>query len=448
MQIISNIISEVFDITPEDAVDAAYLKIDKWDSLGHVSLIIALEKAFNVEINGEQVLELISYEKIVDFYKNLNSTGSVVISKNNNPKKSTKPEIQRGLNNIYFDETEIGFIDQANSALYYRGYPISSLINSNFALEEVMYLVLFGCFPDNQELENFCKKLQKGRTIVFENERLFIKNKFLPSKEYLQASIPIVSQFVQNEIEYISILPTLIFLYNKASVDFLFSSQEILDTKSHAEFVLKCLQPEKKHLQEEYEVFEKQMIIHMEHGSNASTFACRTTCSTNASFADALLSAISTFSGALHGGAMENVSLMLDEFLDTTDLETTLEKRVLNAKPIYGFGHRVYKNNDPRAMVLRKLMEKLIQCKGEADFVVVANRVVKKLETYSQKGLGINVDFYSALILKILELKLSMFLPSFVFSRIVGWLAHYREQTNNNILIRPRLYYKGDVVHE
>jgi len=345
---------------------------------------------------------------------------------------------------VYFDETLISFIDQENGDLYYRGYSISDLINKNLSFEVILYLLIYGTLPNDFDLKNLCKTLYEAR-FLNKAHKLIIENLLhLPPKLVLQALIPIISLETESIIAFISKIPSIIYHYNvlKNKLEY---NPNVLLLPSHAEFTLKCLNPTKDITNQEISIFEKQMILHMEHGSNASTFACRVSASTRSDFSDAILSAISTFAGSLHGGALEKVSIMIDTLSQNeNNIKAILEDKVKSGKPIYGFGHRVYKTRDPRSFILEELLKKYLNESFQTPkYIEIATQTVEILSKYSEKGLGVNVDFFSALILRVLGLDLQMFFPSFICSRIVGWIAHYEEQIQNNVLIRPRLLYTG-----
>ena len=183
------------------------------------------------------------------------------------------------------------------------------------------------------------------------------------------------------------------------------------------------------------------LVLHAEHELNASTFAARVTVSTMSDIYSGIVSAIGTLKGPLHGNANEQVAKMLEEIGDVSNIDCYIDNKIANNELIMGFGHRVYKNGDPRAAYLRELSQALGTWRGELHWyelsVAIENAVREK------KGLKPNVDFYSASVYKYLGIPSDLFTLIFAVSRTSGWLAHILEQHENNNLIRPRADYIG-----
>ncbi len=189
--------------------------------------------------------------------------------------------------------------------------------------------------------------------------------------------------------------------------------------------------------------FDIALILHADHEFNASTFSARVTVATLTDIYSGIVSAIGTLKGPLHGGANEQVAAMLNEIGTIANVEPYIRKALDNKVKIMGFGHRVYKDGDPRAKWLRGMSEKLTAQVGKSELYEMSVKIEEMVT--SEKGLKPNVDFYSASVYIALGLETDLFTPIFAISRMSGWTAHVMEQFENNRLIRPRADYTGPV---
>jgi citrate synthase len=190
-------------------------------------------------------------------------------------------------------------------------------------------------------------------------------------------------------------------------------------------------------------LMDKDLILHAEHGSNASSFAARVVVGTEANLHAAITAAIAALSGPAHGGAAEDVMKMAME-IGTPERAASYvaEKRRAKA-PVTGFGHRVYKVEDPRARHMRDGVEKLSREMGEPKWFEILQAVVAAMAPYAKFGVAVNVDFYSGAIYHLHGIALDLFVPIFAIGRVPGWVAQCLEQRDNNILIRPLTHYDG-----
>jgi citrate synthase len=186
---------------------------------------------------------------------------------------------------------------------------------------------------------------------------------------------------------------------------------------------------------------DQALVLHADHELNASTFSARVTIATLSDIYSGVTSAIGTLKGPLHGGANEAVMIMLAEIGTLDQAEPYILKKLANKEKIMGFGHRVYKNGDPRAKHLQNMSRQLSILKGDSTLYDISVKV-EQLVT-SQKGLKPNVDFYSASVYTMLGIPRDLFTPIFAISRLSGWTAHILEQLEDNRLIRPRAEYTG-----
>jgi len=191
------------------------------------------------------------------------------------------------------------------------------------------------------------------------------------------------------------------------------------------------------------EALDKALVLHADHELNASTFAARVTVATLSDIYSGVTSAIGALKGPLHGGANEAVMVMLDEIGSLANVEPYIQAKLDKKEKVMGFGHRVYKNGDPRAKHLQQMSRQLGELKGDMTLYDMSVKI-EDLVT-GQKGLKPNVDFYSASCYTMLGIPRDLFTPIFAISRVSGWTAHILEQYEDNRLIRPRAEYVGPV---
>ncbi|RUS43866.1 citrate synthase [Cohnella sp. AR92] len=191
------------------------------------------------------------------------------------------------------------------------------------------------------------------------------------------------------------------------------------------------------------EALDKALVLHADHELNASTFAARVTVGTLSDIYSGVTSAIGALKGPLHGGANEAVMVMLDEIATLENVEPYVQAKFDKKEKIMGFGHRVYKNGDPRAKHLQAMSKSLGELKGDMRLYEMSVKIESMV--VGQKGLRPNVDFYSASCYTMLGIPRDLFTPLFAISRVSGWTAHILEQYEDNRLIRPRAEYVGPV---
>jgi citrate synthase len=219
---------------------------------------------------------------------------------------------------------------------------------------------------------------------------------------------------------------------------------EPLDTESTAFNFLYMLNGEKPGKEAE-KTMDLCLILHAEHGMNASTFTGRAICSTQSDMFSAITGAIGALKGPLHGGAntaVMNMLLELEEDPDTADPVEFTKKKLANKEKIMGFGHRVYKTFDPRARLLRGMSKSLSEETGHETLYEWSEAILKTMK--DEKNIDPNVDFFSATVYYSIGIKPDLYTCIFAMSRVSGWTAHYIEQDNNNRLVRPRALYIGE----
>jgi citrate synthase len=195
----------------------------------------------------------------------------------------------------------------------------------------------------------------------------------------------------------------------------------------------------------EARILDVCLTLHAEHTINASTFSAMVTASTLTDPYAVVASAVGTLAGPLHGGANEEVLLMLEEIGSVDKVLPFVEDAIANKKKIMGFGHRVYKVKDPRATILQQLAERLFDETGHDRYYDIALELERVIEDkLGTKGIYPNVDFYSGLVYRKLGIPDDLFTPIFAIARVSGWLAHWKEQLTINRIFRPTQVYTGE----
>jgi citrate synthase len=211
---------------------------------------------------------------------------------------------------------------------------------------------------------------------------------------------------------------------------------------AHAANLLWMLKGEKPSPQA-VELIDRDLILHAEHGSNASSFAARVVIGTEASLHAALTAAVAALSGPAHGGAAEDVMKMAEEIGDARRAADYVREKRKAGQPVTGFGHRVYRAADPRARHMRTGVERLSRELGQPVWYEILQAVVEAMAPYARHGVNVNVDFYSGVVYHLLGIKRDLFVPIFAVGRVPGWVVQVLEQMDNNILIRPLTLYDG-----
>ncbi|MFQ5438201.1 MAG: citrate/2-methylcitrate synthase, partial [Paracoccaceae bacterium] len=184
-------------------------------------------------------------------------------------------------------------------------------------------------------------------------------------------------------------------------------------------------------------------ILHAEHGSNASSFAARVTVGTDANLHGAIVTALSTLAGPAHGGAAEDVMKMVAEIGAPENAARYVKERRANRQAVTGFGHRVYRAEDPRARHMREGVKRLGEEMGAPEWYEILQAVVEAMKPYARHGLNVNVDFYSGVVYQLHGIPMDLYVPIFAIGRMPGWVVQCVEQLRGNILIRPLTLYNG-----
>lgn len=359
------------------------------------------------------------------------------------------PHINRGLDGIVAFSTTKSFIDGSTGELVYSGFNIDTLAE-NATFEEVCFLLWNDRLPNKNELDTLNKKLRQNRDLP-EAVLNYIKttNRKSEPMAVLRSAVSMLQDFQPEEADdmdhAISItakIPTIIAAFARSRND-----QEIvspLHDGSTAFNFLYMLNGEEPGSAAE-RTMDLCLVLHAEHGMNASTFTCRTICATESDIFSSVTGAIGALKGPLHGGAntaVMNTLLKLKEQGEDADPVAFTMAKLERKEKIMGFGHRVYKVFDPRARHLSKMSKELSEETGHEYLYNWSEAMVKTMK--EQKNIDPNVDFFSATVYYSIGIEPDLFTCIFTLSRISGWTAHYFEQKANNRLIRPRALYMGE----
>jgi citrate synthase len=354
----------------------------------------------------------------------------------------------KGLEGIVATTSSVSSI--IDGVLTYRGINIDDLADYA-SYEEVVYLLWYGKLPNPAELKALHKDLNANASIpdeIIKQLKLFPKN--ANTMAVLRSAVSCLALYDANAdetsqeanlhkaIKLQAQIPAIIAAYARIR-----EGKEPIapkgDVSISRNFLYMLTGEEPKDIA--VEALNKALVLHADHELNASTFAARVTVATLSDMYSGVTSAIGALKGPLHGGANEAVMAMLEEIGTVENAEPYIQEQLDNKAKIMGFGHRVYKNGDPRAKHLQHMSQELGKITGNMKWYDMSIKI-EEIVT-GQKGLKPNVDFYSASVYTSLQIPRDLFTPIFAVSRVSGWTAHILEQLDNNRLIRPRAEYVG-----
>lgn len=364
------------------------------------------------------------------------------------------PYLNKGLEGIVAFSTNKSFIDGQKGELIYCGYNIDNLAE-HATFEEVCFLLWNERLPNKEELDDLKKGLAAERSLA-QPVLDYITSipKDAEPMAVLRTAVSMLSNFDnesednspeanrQKALRMAAKMPTII-----AAFDRYRRGEKILDPlpdKSTAHNFLYMLNGEHPGYDTE-KTMDLCLVLHAEHGMNASTFTARAICSTLSDIYAAITGAIGSLKGPLHGGAntaVMNMLLQLDKNSSNEQVANFIREKLSRKEKIMGFGHRVYKTFDPRARLLQKMAKKMAVEVGMEYLYDWSENILQVMK--EEKNLDPNVDFFSATVYYSAGIKPDLFTCIFAMSRISGWTAHFLEQLANNRLIRPRALYTGE----
>ncbi|MCS5584953.1 MAG: hypothetical protein NZ777_15770 [Pseudomonadales bacterium] len=364
---------------------------------------------------------------------------------------AAEKRIHRGLKGVYFDRSPATYIDGQAGELRYYGYSIHDLAEHS-TFEETAYLLLHAELPDQAELAEFDRSLKAERQLP---EPIFDIIKSICTAhpmDVLRTAVSALAAFdpdtadnsaeatIRKGIRLSSQVPIIVAAHHRLRQGKALIAPD--QTLGHAANFLAMLLGEAPS-EGTARLMDLDFILHAEHGSNASSFTARVVAGTDANLHAAVTAAIGALSGPAHGGAAENVMKMAREIGDPVDAKAYVKAKRANREAIMGFGHRVYRAEDPRARHLRDGVERLSIEKGEPQWNQILVALVEAMQPYSRHGVNVNVDFYSGVIYHLHGISQDLFVPIFAVGRVPGWTLQVLQQMESNILIRPLLQYNG-----
>ena len=364
-----------------------------------------------------------------------------------------KVQLHRGLREVYIDRSKSSFIDGNIGKLLYRGYNIDDLaVHSNF--EETAYLVMYGKLPTQAQLDEFDAKLKAARLIPDENVDIIKLTRHSHPMDVLRTAISALSAYdpdtednsteatLRKGLRLTAQAPTIVATHARVR-----DGKDLIAPDSNLNQAANFLNMLFGELPEQVDsdLIDKDFVLHAEHGINASSFGARVAASTVADLHCAVTTGVAVLKGPSHGGAAEEVMKMAQEIGTEENAENYVRERLDSGGRIMGFGHRVYRAIDPRSVHLQEDAKALGERKGEPKWISILQNVIEAMKPYRRRGIYQNVDFFSGTIYYLLGIPDDLFISIFAMGRIPGWTAQVVEQFENNILLRPRLLYTGEM---
>jgi citrate synthase len=362
-----------------------------------------------------------------------------------------KIDIHRGLKGVYFDRSKVCYIDGRAGDLRYRGYSIHDLAEHS-TFEETCYLLLKGELPTEAQRQAFEAELKAARNLPAPIHEIVRSVKKSHPMDVLRTAVSALAAFdpevadnspeatMRKGIRLTAQVPMIVSAHHHIR-----NGREPVAPNpqlAHAANFLYMLQG-RDPSPEAARLMDVDMILHAEHGSNASAFTARVVAGTDANLHAAMTSAIAALSGPAHGGAAENVMRMAQEIGDPAGAADYVKRKRANKEAIMGFGHRVYRAEDPRARHMRAGVEQLSKQMGQPQWYQILAALVDAMRPYARLGVNVNVDFYAGVVYFLNGIPEDLFVPIFAIGRVPGWTVQVLEQMENNILIRPLTLYNG-----
>ncbi|MDA0302190.1 MAG: citrate (Si)-synthase [Chloroflexi bacterium] len=366
----------------------------------------------------------------------------------------TEPEdiqIHRGLNGVYFDRSGTSDIDGKAGELRYRGYSIHDLAQHS-SFEEVTYLLLYGELPTPPQLEAFDAELKAARVLPDGVIEVIRAVQGAHPMDVLRTAVSALAAFdpdtadngreatVRKGIRLTSQVPMIVTAHHRIRQGLPIVPPD--NSLNHAGNFLAMLKGERPS-EDAVELMDMDLVLHAEHGTNASAFTARVVAGTDANLHAATTAAIAALSGPAHGGAAEQVMLMAQEIGAPEHAAAYVKAKRANREAVMGFGHRVYRVEDPRARHMREGVKRLSQEMGQPQWYEILEATVEAMKPYARLGVAVNVDFYAGVVYYLHGIPEDLFVPIFAIGRTPGWAVQVLEQFEHNVLIRPLTVYNG-----
>ncbi|MFG0331589.1 MAG: citrate/2-methylcitrate synthase [Phycisphaerales bacterium] len=359
----------------------------------------------------------------------------------------------KGLEGVIAASTEMSYVNGTDGILEYVGIPIADLAE-NSSFEETVFLLWNRRLPKQEELDAFVAAI-RAEYALSEGIKDFIRStpKSASPMAVLRTGVSMMSFFDDDPdnldpdalrdkgVRILAKMPTILAYFDshRKGRDFV-EPDPNLGLAANFMYMLNGEKPTETMEQ----ALDICLILHADHGLNASTFTSRVICSTMSDLYSTITGAIGALKGPLHGGANERVMKTLKEIGSVDKVDAFVEGKLARKEKIMGFGHRVYKTRDPRAVFLKNLAKDLADQTGNMDLYEISTRIADVMEAkVGSRGIYPNVDFYSATTYHCIGLETDLFTPMFAVSRVSGWTGHVIEQLVDNRIMRPRAEYVG-----
>lgn len=359
-------------------------------------------------------------------------------------------EVHKGLEGVVADESAVSTVMPDTNVLTYRGYPVPDLAEET-SFEEVAWLLWHGDLPGRADLDAFRRAEVAARPLPW---RLHQAMRLFPPEAHpmdaLRTGISLLGMedrdawaadrdaLLRKGLEMLARTPTLI-----AAAHRLRRGMEPIPPRPDLGYSANFFHMVFGEVPsaEIVKAFDVSLILYAEHGFNASTFTARVVASTRSDVYSAVTAAIAALKGPLHGGANEAVMRTLAEIGEVARVRPWLDDALSRGRRIMGFGHRVYRDGDSRVPTMRRWGLRVAKARGDHRWYAIADELQAAM--LERKNLHPNLDFPSGPAYHLMGFETDLFTPIFVMARIVGWLAHFLEQSANNRLIRPLSRYIG-----
>ena len=360
---------------------------------------------------------------------------------------TSTPEYSPGLEGVIAGETAVSTIE---GGLRYRGYNVSELAERS-SFDEVAYLLLHGELPSGADLDGFRARVASARAVpgtVIDVYRALPAN--ASAMEVLRTGVSVLAHHdpetgsndheanVRKAERLLARIPTIIAARSRLNRGLVpVEPRADLDYSANLLYMLNGTDPDEV----ERNALDVSLILYAEHEYNASTFAARVTASTLADLYGAVVAGIAALRGPLHGGANEAVVEMLEEVGGPDRAEAWIRDALEDRRLVMGFGHRIYKVEDPRATILKEFCGRLAPERGATEWEEMAETIERVM--WEEKRIPPNMDYPAGRLYRMIGLETELYTPLFVASRVTGWAAHVIEQHDDNRLVRPRANYTG-----
>lgn len=364
---------------------------------------------------------------------------------------TTTQPIARGLKNVLIDKTALCLIDGEAGRLLYRGYNIHDLAEQS-TFEEVSYLLWHGHLPNASQMEQFDAALRAARSLPDGLVEVIRRVQSAHPMDVLRTAVSALAAFdpdvndasreanLRKAVRLTAQTPTIVAAHHRIRRgEEPLPPDQSLPLAANFLYTLHGQRPDP----EAARAIDVDFILHAEHGSNASSFAARVTASTLADLHAAVVAAIGALKGPRHGGAAEAVMKLVQEIGEPERATAFIARKREHGEKIMGFGHRVYRVEDPRARHMRDRARELGEKLGQPKWFRILTAIQEAMAPLAAHGVNVNVDFYAGAVYYLLGIPEDLFVPMFAIGRTPGWIAQVLEQWQDNTLIRPLLQYEG-----